>query len=485
MPSRNEEYPAGMRLTKIICTLGPATNTTEAIEKLIAAGMNVARINLSHGTMEEHRGVIRRLKQINEKHARSGKLPTCISILLDTKGAEVRTSTVKTPLSIHHGEEVVFSPHPLPKEKRQVILVDHKGFAKDAQQAEVILLDNGKMGFTLTKVNKDGSVVTRSNDDGTVGSRRHVNLPGANLDMPSLTKKDWQDIALGAEEGVDFLGLSFVREAKEVEEVRAFLQKKKKHIGLVAKIETRQAVENMKDIIAVSDGIMVARGDLGAEVPFERMPVIQDDLVFLSRQAGKPVIVATHMLESMIENPMPTRAEVTDIAHAAMIGTDVTMLSGETANGKYPVRSLEAMVRVLKATEEHLALTQRRLSAPANSPHAAQADAAVSLALSTDAKAIVAITKSGQTAREIARYRPYLPLIACTPDAAVQRALQLSYGTIPLHIPFAKDPEKTVLDSLKLITKLKLLKKGDSFVLISDAKAHDAAVSTVQVRKVS
>lgn len=472
------------RLTKIICTLGPTAGTPARIAAMAKGGMNVARINLSHGTWKDHRKTIRIVKALNRKLAANGTLPSSIGILLDTKGAEVRTGTVKVPLKIRRGELVVFSPRPCPGERKQVVIVDHRKFSNDVRQAEQILLDNGKMSLELVSVRRDGSVVLRAKEEGVIGSRRHVNLPGANLDMPSITKEDWESIRNGAEEGVDFLGLSFVRSAAEVEDVRAFLRKRNKSVQLVAKIETRQAVERLQEIIDVSDAVMVARGDLGAEIPFEQMPVVQDRIVSLARASGKPVIVATHMLESMIENPMPTRAEVTDIAHAATIATDVTMLCGETANGAYPLKALDAMVRVLSATEAHLANGHRMLEASIRTERDAQAKAAVTQATASGAAAIAVMTRTGQTAREIARFRPHLPVIAFTPDAAVLRSLQLSFGVFPLLTPFKKDPETTVINGIALARKARLLRKGETIALVSDAKAHDEYVRTIQVRTV-
>src|SRR3989338_1970896 len=339
------------RLTKIICTWGPSTQTPAQIEALARGGMDILRFNLCHGTWEEHRRTIRIVKALNAKLAGKGKIPSCVGTLLDVKGAEVRTGVVETPLRIRKGEKVIFSSRPCKGERLQGVLVNHRQFSADAAQAEHIILDNGKMSFDLVSKRKDGSVILRARQKGVIGSRRHVNLPGANIDLPSITKEDWKSIEHAADEKVDFLGLSFIRKAWEIEEVRKYLDKRGVPIGLIAKIETRQALENLEEIIAVSDAVMVARGDLGSEIPFEQMPVVQDPIVSLCRQAGKPVLVATHMLESMIENPMPTRAEVTDIAHAAVTSTDVTMLSGETASGLHPRESLDAMDRVLRETE--------------------------------------------------------------------------------------------------------------------------------------
>lgn len=474
-----------MRLTKIICTIGPQTSSAESLRSLVDAGMNIARINLSHGTLEQHLEVIRRLKALNETLKKEHATSTCVGILLDTKGAEVRTGDVTEKIVIKKGDEVLFSPRPLPKEKRKVVLVDHQQFHEDVRQTECILIDNGLLTFDIVKVLPDETVLAKAREDGTIGSRRHVNLPGADLSMPSLTTKDWEDIAFAAKEGVDFLALSFVREAKEVEQVRAFLREHQATIGLISKIETRQAVHNIKGIIEASDAIMVARGDLGVEVPFETVPAIQDDLVRMCKKAGKPVIVATHMLESMIDQPMPTRAEVTDIAHAAMTGADATMLSGETASGEFPLLAIDAMNRVLLATEEHMLTDARIEESSMDEDRSARALAAATMAMSTKADALFIMTRSGKTARDVARFRPQMPHIAFTPSEDVQRNLQLCYGIVPVLIPFDTDPEKTVRLAIAAGKKLKLLSKGNRVVVVSDTKAGDETVNTIQLRVIS
>jgi pyruvate kinase len=471
-----------MRRTKIVCTLGPTSGNREQIEELVKRGMNVARINLSHGEREQHKKTVSLLKEINKDIVKKGLAHSPIAILLDTKGAEVRTSVVETPIEIHRGDEVIFSSKPVSNANGKVVIVDHDGFSKDVKDAEYILIDNGKIFFDIVSIEKDGTVKAKARQEGSIGSRRHVNLPGANLDMPSITEKDWDDIAFGAEEDVDFIALSFVRKASEVKEIRAFLKKKKSGVQLISKIETRQAVKDIEAIVEASDGIMVARGDLGAEVPFETVPVIQDDIVARCLDAGKPVIVATDMLDSMIEQPMPTRAEVTDIAHAATTGTDATMLSGETANGKFPLESIEAMVRVLCATEEHIASMKNPPAGSVHSDREAQAFSAVSLAASSGVSAIIVLTRGGRTGRDIAKFRSQLPVIAFTPEESVQHSLQLCYGVLPLQIAFDTDPEKTVLAALQKTKDLGLAKKGESVVLISDAKAHEQSVSTIQTR---
>jgi pyruvate kinase len=475
-----------MRFTKIICTLGPSSNTTDKMWELVRGGMNVARLNLSHGSLDQHLTNIRSIREINVKLQKEHGNPTCVGILLDTKGAEIRTSDVSERIAIEAKEEVVFSSKPLPKEKRKVILVNHEHFDVDALEAECILIDNGLLHFDIVSSDrKNGSVVAKARESGSIGSRRHVNLPGANLSLPSVTSKDWEDIAFAAKEGVDFLALSFIREAKEVQEVRGYLKAQgAPRIGIISKIETRQAVHNIREIIDASDGIMVARGDLGVEVPFETVPAIQDDIVELCRQAGKPVIVATQMLESMIDDPMPTRAEVTDIAHAASTRTDATMLSGETASGHYPVEAVQDMDRVLLATEEHIRQGSSMQESDFDNERAARAHAAVTLAVTTNADALFVMTRSGQTARDVARFRPSIPILAFTDVPETQRSLQLVYGIVPILIPAfdAQDPEKAVSAAMEQGKKYGLFEKGHHVVLVSDTKADGSLINTIQLR---
>jgi pyruvate kinase len=468
-----------MRSTKIICTLGPASDTKEQVERLVSAGMNIARINLSHGTRDDQRRRIRQIKELR------GSDRTALSVMLDTQGAEIRTGDVPTPVSIRAGEEVIFAPSPPPGEKRTVILVNYDAFSKDVREASSILIDNGELLFDLVEVREDGSVLARAQEAGKIGSRRHVNLPGATIDLPSITEKDWSDIAFAVEEGVDFIALSFIRSAAEIEEVIRFLRDRKSDISVVAKIETKQAVDDVENIIHTADGIMVARGDLGAEVPFESVPVMQDEIVARAREHGKPVIVATHMLESMIHLPTPTRAEVTDIAHAATTRADATMLSAETAMGRFPLLALQAMDRVLQATEQHLARFVRADDVGVRTERDARAEAAVTLARSTNAAALVVITRTGQTAKDIARFRPTLPIIAFTEREEVQRSMQLHYGITPLVTTLQGDPENTVLAAFQEVRRRGLLQADDRVVLVSDAKAHELPMNTIQLRSLS
>lgn len=474
-----------MRFTKIIATLGPSVTSRDGLRMLAENGMNVARLNFSHGDHESHGRNIELLKSIR-KHGHT------FGILLDTKGPEIRTGDVKTPIEIRKNQEVVFTPSIDRKERRVQILVNYNKFSHDVRKAEKILIDNGEIEFTLVKI-AGKKIIARAKNSGVIGSRRHVNLPGANISLPSFTKKDWEDIHFGIKHKVEFIAPSFIRSSKDIEDLRNFLNKNKSTAQIIAKIETAQAVSQIDKIIDVTDGIMIARGDLGVEIPFEKIPRLQDEIILKCRQKGKIVIVATQMLESMIENPMPTRAEVTDVAHATMTFADSTMLSGETAAGKFPKESIQAMARVIKETEEFETETVDalvHLEPLADDPaRREQARAACVLAKNLDAKAIVVITKRGNTARAVSRYRPFTPILAFTDAEYVCHQLALSWGVNPSLITLSRDPEKTVQAALKLAKKKNLLKEKDTIIIVSDifsklSPETHGFVMTVQIRRV-
>ncbi|MDB4978683.1 MAG: pyruvate kinase [Candidatus Peribacteria bacterium] len=470
-----------MRLTKIICTLGPASNSPEGVTSLAKAGMNIARLNFSHGSLESHRETIKMLRGFNDK----GDIN--MAIMLDTKGSEIRTGDVETPITITKGQEVIFSYEDITDTKGlQVIKVNYPEFAKDVQQAKYILLDNGELFFDIVKAT-DTHAHGRAQGDGSIGSRRHINLPGAHVSLPSVTEKDYADIAMGCQEQVDFVALSFVRTAQDIREVREFIKKNNSTMQIIAKIENDIAVQNIAEIIQESDAVMVARGDLGAEIPIERVPAIQDEIVLHCREAGKPVIVATHMLESMILHPLPTRAEVTDIAHAAVTGTDTTMLSGEMAAGKYPVESLEMMARVLVETETHMPTAEQIFCHEdlQEEPAIARALAAVTMATALENPLIVVLSQTGTTARALSRCRSAFPIVAFTADPLLQRRMQILFGVQPLLLPYDTDPETTIQAAFSELKKRGIRKAGDKVVLLSKVSVHDENVNSIQVRTVS
>jgi len=453
---------APLRRTKIICTIGPSSWDEKTLFTLADHGMNVARLNFSHGELANHRRIIDMIRSYNDSHALN------VAIMLDTQGAEIRTGDVQDPIPIAAGEEVVFTSHPSKNEKRKVVEVGYDHFAKDVMETDRILIDNGELSFDIVRSEPDGSVIGRARESGKIGTRRHINLPGANIDMPSITEKDWADIEYGARENLDFIALSFIRSPDEVHTVRKFLQKLKSTSQIISKIETQQGVANIAEIIDASDAIMIARGDLGAEVPFERLPLIQDEIVVRCKDAGKPVIIATHMLESMCVHPIPTRAEVTDTAHAVVTGADCSMLSGETASGGRPVDTLDAMAKIELAMEEHMAKLETVYEIHFQSREEEEMDGAVMLAQKQKAGAFVVITETGRTARHISKFRPALPIIALTPNPHIQRSLALCYGVYPLTVPFAPSDDVTMACGVELGKKLGLLENGEKVVLLRD-----------------
>ena len=453
-----------LRLTKIICTIGPASWQPGVLEEMADTGMNIARLNFSHGDRDGHRSIIDRISKYNESH------DVNIAVMLDTKGAEIRTGDVQDPIPIAKGQEVVFSSTGTSETKngKTIIEVSYDHFAKDVIETDTILLDNGELSFDIVSVEKNGDVIAKAREDGSIGTRRHINLPGADIDLPSITESDWEDLRFGAEHNLDFLALSFIRNANEVREVRAMLEEIGSSSQIISKIETQKAVTNITEIIEASDAIMVARGDLGADVPFEDLPVIQDEIVTRCKDAGKPVVIATHMLESMKEHPVPTRAEVTDTAHAVATGADATMLSGETASGKHPLVALSAMMRIHAATEIHMARLETAYDIRFKDSEEEEMDSAVTLAAKEEADAFIVITETGRTARHISKFRPYKPIIALTKDRVIQRSLLLHYGVIPLQVPFAESDDITMQAGIDLALNLGLIANGQKLILLKD-----------------
>ncbi len=473
-----------MRFTKIIATLGPATNSARKIEELAKLGINVCRMNFSHGDHKFHGKTIQNVRSVNKKgHS--------LALMLDSKGPEVRTGDVKEPLVIMKGDLVTFTPRKLTgKEKGKTVQVDYDFLARDVLNARCIVIDNGAIEMKLVKIDKD-MVTAKALEDGKISSRRHVNLPGAYISLPSFTDKDWKDIKFGIEQGVDFFAPSFVRTGDDILELKAFLKKHKSSAHIIAKIESPQAVLNIDEIIACSDGIMVARGDLGSEVPFEDVPGIQDQIVKKCRKAGKPVIVATHMLESMITNPTPTRAEVTDIAYAAHLQTDSTMLSGETASGIYPMKAVATMDKVLRKCERIEPLYDLLIDTTADGkaaidlPRREQALAACVLATKLHADALIVISKHGRTAMAVSNCRPLVAIHAFTEHKDCQRRLMLVWGITPHCIKFSDNPDQTIGTAIALGKKEGFLKQGQQVVAVSDMRSVDESVMTIQIRTIA
>jgi pyruvate kinase len=411
-----------MRKAKIVCTIGPASSSREAIFGLVKNGIDVARLNFSHGDHDSHEKAIRLVQEGARKHNRP------VAVLQDLQGIKIRTGPMKGgTVKLVRGREVLILPGARQGTDER-IYVSYPGIVRDARKGQRILLDDGLLELRVT--GKTGNALrAKVIEGGYLKDRKGANLPGMRITLRTPTKKDRDDLAFGIKIGVDYIAVSFVRNAKDIEKVRGYLKAADRYIPVIAKIEKPEAVENIEDILDVADGIMVARGDLGVELQTEDVPLIQKALIELANRKGKLVITATQMLESMTEHTRPTRAEATDVANAVLDGTDALMLSAETSVGKYPLRSLRMMDRIIRKTEtEREALSSYE---PQQSFSDAVADAASRAACDTGAKLIAAFTHSGYTARLISMFRPHMPIVAFTPFEDVRKRMSLYRGVVP------------------------------------------------------
>ena len=466
-----------MRKTKIICTLGPATEKTATVRGLIARGADVFRLNMSHAPREWVREIVPRIRKLATELGR----PT--GILLDTQGPAIRTGPVKTPLELKKGDVLEFTVGHAKKTQKKSVEVNYDKFADDVNAGDTVLVDNGLIKLVVTEKKKN-RVLCKVITPAALGSRRHINLPGVHVSLPALTKKDIADVTLGAELGVDFVALSFVRKADDLAELRDLLTRKKSNAQVLAKIEDQAAVESIEDIIKTADLVMVARGDLGIEVPMEELPIIQRRIVKSCIRLGKPVVVATHLLESMIKNRVPTRAEITDIANAVFEQADAIMLSGETSVGQYPVECVEVMNRVAMRTERSGGAGYAE-SAILEDARQKTVASAVVLANSLARSKIIVFTRHGRMARNTSNLRPQRATIfAFTPDERVRQQLSICWGVYAIRIEFSDDPNVTIETAQKYLRDQKLTSAGDNLVIISDVRARDALVDCVQLRTV-
>ena len=450
-----------MRRTKIVCTLGPACDTLETLRAMIRAGMNVARLNFSHGTREYHRLLIRRVKE-------AAKLEnTVIAVMLDMKGPELRVGEFENGQVYLVKDSIVKLTGAKVLGTDKIIPVKFEYFAKDLKPGDVVLLDDGMITLEITEVQADyatGRVI----DGGRLSNHKGLNLPGLELTIPSLVEADYEDILLGIEEEVDFIAISFVRKPQDVLDVRSFLEKQgAEKIRLIAKIETRAGVNNFDGILEVVDAVMVARGDLGVEIQPEEVPLVQKRVIKQCNQEGKPVITATHMLDSMVRNPRPTRAEASDVANAIFDGTDAVMLSGETAAGRYPVESVETMARIAVRTEQALThrniLHRKRIDLPRTIADAIS-HATCTIAADLRANAILSPTVSGSTARMVSRYRPQAPIIGLSSREDTLSHLCLTWGVLPVKVPEVEGTDTMFEVGTAVCLEKGLIKKGDLVV---------------------
>ena len=451
-----------MRKTKIICTLGPAVESEEKLRQLMLKGMDVARLNFSHGDHEEHRARVERFKKIRES------LDIPIPLLLDTKGPEIRLGKFKDKeVKLKEDDKFVLVNDDILGNKKEVS-ISYKDLYKDVKEGCSILINDGLIELVVDEV-KGKDIHCRVINGGVIGDHKGVNAPSIELNLPSLTEKDIEDIKFGIENEFDFIAASFIRKAIDVIEIKKILEKNNgQEIKVIAKIENREAIENADEIIQVSDGIMVARGDLGVEIPVEEVPIVQKMLIEKCYRNGKPVITATQMLDSMIRNPCPTRAETSDIANAIYDGTSVIMLSGETAIGKYPIETLEMMAKIARKAEmsidywERFSKTQYEVNPSVTN---AISHATCTTAQDLKASAIITVTHSGRTARMISRFRPPCPIIATTVSPRVRRQLSLSWGVIPYLVPEATCTDEMFDRGVEKALQSEVVDNGDLVVI--------------------
>lgn len=470
-----------MPKTKIICTIGPATESEVMLKKMIAAGMNIARLNFSHGTHKSHKQIMDRVKKINEK------LDHPVAILLDTQGPEIRTTEVKSDkIHVKRGDHVkvgINIKSETVDKKSHVIGVNYKDILKDVKKGSMLLLDNGHLQIKITK--KDNKFLYgKAQNAGEIGSRKHVNLPGATINLPTITRKDKKDIAFGLAQHVDFIAVSFVREAKDIKDVKKIIKKSKSpHTKVIAKIEHPLALKNLNKIMKEADGIMIARGDLAIEIPYEEIPIIQRKIVDDCIEAGKPVIVATQMLESMVSNPFPTRAEITDIGNAVLERTDAIMLSGESTIGKFPVECVKTMTKIARRVESEL-LSHTLHSREHVSRNQEVSRAACLAANNLNAKAILVFTQGGKTALNLSNFRPKSQVYAFSDSQEACRRMNLYWGIYPFYIKRPKKSKNIAEDAIKFLKSKKRLKKDDTIIIVSNILSGFEDIDTVQVKKV-
>jgi pyruvate kinase len=477
------QFRQKLRQTKIIFTLGPATDSEQMLEQLIRSGADVARLNMAHADHEWTRTVIRRIREISQRVGRE------IAIMMDIKGPEIRTGDLEAPLELKIGEIFDFTVRPggesgtSPEEIRSVG-VNYQDLINDISVGDIVLVDSGLIRFEVLEKFEDRVIRCKVLTAGQLSSRRHINLPGVKVNLPAFTEKDRRDTLVGIKEGIDFVALSFVREGKDIDNLREFLQENKSNARIVAKIEDQSAIQNLEEIINTCDALMVARGDLGIECPLEDLPVIQRRAVKACFDRGRAVIIATHMLESMIESPVPTRAEITDVANAVYEEADCVMLSGETTVGKYPLESVQTLDRIARRIEEegHLVFQDPELI---SGEKIKVLKSAVVLADHIEHSALLTFTRRGYMATSLAALRPArAPIFAMTNSVATLRQMRLLRGVFPSVMPLTSDPNDTIENALLLLKREGFVQTGSKVIVVTDILSHDRLVDSVQLRTV-
>lgn len=449
-----------MRRAKIVCTMGPAVESPEKVRELIAAGMNMARLNLSHGSYQEHQT---RLDRVREAAKEAG-VPC--AVLVDLQGPKIRLGRFADgPHELARGDIFTITTDDVPGTKERVSTT-FKGLPGDCRPGDRLLIDDGKVAVEVVEV-KGQDVITKVIDPGVVSNNKGINLPGVAVSVPALSEKDMDDLRWGLKAGADFIALSFVRNARDIDDVHRIMDEVGIRVPVIAKIEKPQAVENLGEIVDVFDGIMVARGDLGVELPLEDVPMVQKRCIDLARDSAKPVIVATQMLDSMITNSRPTRAEATDCANAVLDGADALMLSGETSVGDFPIEAVQTMARIIEKTEQEGSDRMRPLQHSPRTKGGAITKAAAEVGVTVGAKLLVTFTQSGDSARRMSRLRPSLPVIAFTPEVGTYNRLALSWGVEPAIISMARNTDEMVKQADFGVLNLKRAERGDFVVIVA------------------
>ena len=467
-----------MRNTKIVCTIGPASESEEVLEKVIMAGMNVARLNFSHGDHKEHQARIDMIRKVAKR------LDKTVGILLDTKGPEIRTHSMENgEVELVRGQKIEVSMTEVLGNSER-FSVSYEGLIDDVDPGDFILLDDGLVELEIDELNKDTGIITTTvKNNGLLKNKKGVNVPGVSVKLPGLTEKDKEDVKFGIEQGVDFIAASFVRRAQDVLEIREMLESHDgEYIKIIPKIENQEGIENIDEILKISDGLMVARGDLGVEIAPETVPMKQKELIRKCNLVGKPVITATQMLDSMQTNPRCTRAEASDVANAIYDGSDAVMLSGETAAGAYPVEAVQTMAKIAVSAEEaqdyKKLLSDRTKSTQTNMVTAIGVSVAHT-ALNLKCKAIVAATESGHTANMIAKYRPHANIVAVTPYEHVARQLNLVWGVNPIVKEAERDTDELLNTSVMATLEKGYANEGDLIIITAGVPAGRAGTTNL------
>lgn len=467
-----------MRKAKIVCTLGPATNSYEQIRTLIESGMNVARMNLSHGTHEDHEEVYRNIRRA------AADLDRSVAVMVDLQGPKIRLGKFSDgPHKLEVGDTLIITTDDI-LGTRDRVSTTFKGLPGDCRPGDVLLIDDGKVSVRVTEVTET-DVTTVVEVPGPVSDNKGINLPGVAVSVPAMSEKDVADLRWGLRLGADLIALSFVRDAHDMDDVLKIMDEEGVRLPVIAKVEKPQAVRALRQIVGAFDGIMVARGDLGVELPLEQVPIVQKRAIELARRNAKPVIVATQVLESMIENPRPTRAEASDCANAILDGADAVMLSGETSVGKFPFEAVRTMARIISNTEENGA---DRIAGLGTIPHTrggAITRAAWEIGDQLSAQYLVTFTESGDTARRLSRLRPTIPLLAITPYEKVAHQLALSWGIESLLVPMQKDTDEMVRVVDELLRETKGLQPGDLVVIAAGSPPGvHGSTNTLRVHRI-